>query len=49
MNRAQGDAQKADYLFNTSYFNYYYKILEYNEWAKEQEKNFNDAKSKIGK
>jgi hypothetical protein len=37
--RAQGDQQKADYLMNCGYFEYYYRILQYNkycDWHAEQ-------------
>lgn len=32
MSRAEGDKTKADYLFNTTYFEYYWSIVEYNRY-----------------
>lgn len=32
MSRAEGDKQKADYLFDCSWFEYYWRIVEYNRY-----------------
>jgi hypothetical protein len=44
MSRAEGDKTKADYLFNVTYFEYFWAIVEYNRYQeriKEQIKNHN--------
>lgn len=35
LKRAKGDQQKADYLFDCSYFEYYYRIMNFNQYVKE--------------
>lgn len=42
--RAEGDQQKADYLFNCSYFEYFWRLKGYNEYAKEMEKRMKEKK-----
>jgi hypothetical protein len=32
MMRAEGDKQKADYLFETGWFNYYWGLVEFNRY-----------------
>lgn len=38
LSRADGDQEKADYLYNTSYFNYYYRLEQFQKWSDEQQK-----------
>lgn len=47
MRRAEGDQQKADYLFNCSYWEYYYRMMSHNqyvEWHNEQAKKAMNSK-----
>ena len=39
LRRAEGDQQKADYLFDCSYFEYYYRIRNYNRYIDFVKKN----------
>jgi len=41
--RAEGDQQQADYLANCTYFEYYYRILNYNEWLDKRNEAIKNA------
>lgn len=41
--RAEGNQKEADYLSDCSYFDYYYRILNYNEWAKRRAEAIKNA------
>ncbi len=34
LRRAQGNQQAADYLMDCGYFEYYYRVVKYNEYVK---------------
>lgn len=38
MLRAEGDVVKSDYLFDTTYFNYFFRLLEYNRYVEEMDR-----------
>lgn len=44
--RAEGDQTKADALYNCSYFEYYYRIEQYNKWAAAQKKELESLKGR---
>lgn len=46
MIRAQGNQREADYLSDCSYFEYYWRIVQYNKWAKKQEEELKKVKNK---
>lgn len=46
MTRAQGNQREADYLMDCSYFEYYWRIVQYNQYCKQQEEAIERAKNK---
>lgn len=38
LSMAEGDMVKADQLLNVGIFEFYYRLLQYNNWAKKREK-----------
>jgi hypothetical protein len=44
--RAEGNQEQADYLFNCSYFEYYYRMVAYNKYV---ERKNDEAKEAMGK
>jgi hypothetical protein len=38
LRRADGDQQKADYLYNCPYWEYYYRIMQYNRLMEKKKK-----------
>lgn len=52
MSMAEGDFIKADYILDCSYFQYYSRLMTFNEWAKREnektEKMIKKAKSGKG-
>lgn len=46
MTRAQGNQREADYLMDCGYFEYYWRIVQYNQYCKQQEEAIEKAKNK---
>lgn len=41
--RADGNQQQADYLEDCTYFDYYYRMMHYNEFVERKNKAIKDA------